>query len=135
IRDLLWETDFKPCITEQGFEKTSLVRLGHFRALLEPLRSGNHLNPAYAKRLGRALLGRSIPLSRGKRMRVLFVAHEGTMMRVTGPNGLVVNAEVTHDSGINHKIGAPAVHGDQDVRGTPVRQILMGLGPYLLNHD
>jgi hypothetical protein len=135
IQDLCAISGFTPNITQQGFEKVRLHHLSDFQQQLAALRTGRHLDPAQAKQLGRALLGRRIPLNHGKSLRVLFVANEGTMMRVTGPNGLIVNAEDRADSGMNHKIGAPAVHGDQDVRGTPVRQMLMGLGPWLLNHE
>lgn len=135
IHDLCTNTGPSPRIDLQGFEKVRISHLAKLQNLLAPLRTLNHLTPAYAKQLDRALLGRKIALQQGKSLRVVFVASEGTMMRVTGPNGLVVNAADTKDSGMNHKIGAPAVHGDQDVRGTPVRQILKGLGPFLLNHE
>lgn len=135
IQDLCANSGFAPRIDVQGFEKTRIAHLKKFQDLLASLRHLNHLTPHYAKQLDRALLGQMIPLNHGKRLRVVFVAGEGTMMRITGPNGMIVNAGDSDDVGMNHKIGAPAVHGDQDVRGTPVRQMLKGFGPLLFNHE
>ena len=54
-------------------------------------------------------------------------------MRRGGPNGLKVdpNRSMTE---MNHHDVALAIHGDQDVRGTPLRQIMRGFAPTMFNH-
>ena len=54
-------------------------------------------------------------------------------MRVVGPNGHVVDSDraVTKTSG---HAAATSVHADQDVLGTPLRQILRGAAPTLFRN-
>ena len=53
-------------------------------------------------------------------------------MRQGGPNGLKLGHEMSEMNG--HEV-ASAVHGDQDVFGTPLRQIMRGRAPMLLRHQ
>jgi hypothetical protein len=65
---------------------------------------------------------------------VLYVAPEGFIVRRGGPNGLRVTASATA-KGSNGHDAAVSVHADQDVLGTPVRQIMRGLAPWMFRHD
>ena len=55
-------------------------------------------------------------------------------MRKGGPNGLKVDPE--HEmTGMNHHDVALAIHGDQDVRGTPLKQMMRGFAPWTFRHQ
>lgn len=55
-------------------------------------------------------------------------------MRRAGPNGLKVFPEETMTE-MNGHDGAMAIHGDQDVYGTPLKQMMKGVAPYLFRHQ
>lgn len=134
LRDFTPDDTQKPNIETYGFETIDLSGLPKLQTLLQKIRSANLLTHPDIKNIRRALYGRSFKLANGKTLRILFIANEGTIMRTVGPNGLIINQSKILTE-INHKIGAPAVHADQDVRGTPVKQILKGAGPLLLRHE
>lgn len=123
----------RPTLSEVGFDTIDLSRLNRLERLLARVRAADALTPEDAAAIRRALLFRSFRLSDGKRMRILFVASEGTILRKSGPNGMKVDPgeKLTPTSGHD---AATAVHGDQDVRGTPLRQLLGGAAPWLFQH-
>ncbi|MDZ7785089.1 MAG: hypothetical protein U5K56_19795 [Halioglobus sp.] len=115
-----------------GFEAIDLSRHAELQQLLADVRAAAEITPEKAKRLRRLLTGRVFPLSSGKCLKFLNIAPEGLIMRQSGPNGLKLGADM---SGMNGHEAAAAVHGDQDVFGTPLRQIMRGHAPRLFRHQ
>lgn len=117
-----------------GFDAVDIAGLSSLQRVLARVHGSGTLTDADSLALRRSLMGRSVRLADGKRLRFLYVAPEGIIMRRAGPNGVPVEASAprTRTSGHNAAI---SVHSDQDVRGTPIRQILRGAGPWLFNHD
>jgi len=115
-----------------GFEAIDLSRHAELQQLLAGIRAAAEITPEKAKRLRRLLTGRVFPLSSGKCLKFVNIAPEGLIMRQSGPNGLKLGADM---SGMNGHEAAAAVHGDQDVFGTPLRQIMRGHAPRLFRHQ
>lgn len=126
-RGPLWGLD------RAGFDQVNLTGRPALSQLLEGVARSNRFTPEDASRLRRMLLGRSFPLRSGGRFRLLFLAGEGTILRKAGPNGARFDPEepVTGTSGHD---AASAVHTDQDVLGTPLKQWLRGLAPRVFHH-
>ncbi len=117
-----------------GFDTIDLSGNTALQARLEQVRQAGKLNEADIKAIRHHLLGKAFTLTTGKRLRLLYIAPEGFIIRKAGPNGLIVDPdeEMTEMNGHD---GALAVHGDQDVFGTPVKQILKGFAPMLFRHN
>lgn len=130
--DLSRRTDFVPELREHGFAHADLSPLRGLQAACERVRVAGRLDEATAAEIRRRLLGRSLTLSGGARLRPLHIAREGFFMRRAGPNGMRLT-DVTRQ-GMNDHDAAMAVHADQDVDGTPLRQLLRGLAPRLFHH-
>jgi hypothetical protein len=134
LHDLAAPDALIPSLDTTGFDTVDLSGLDALQALLQEIRAANCITDEQITRVRRALLGKTFRLSNGKKLRILFIAGEGTILRRAGPNGLKVNPEEPMNEN-NSQDGAQAVHGDQDVRGTPVRQILRGTGPLIFRHE
>jgi hypothetical protein len=126
--------EFRPDLREHGFSHVDLSRMHALQAALERVRAAAHLGDADAAEIRRRLLGRALPLPDGARLWLLFIARDGFFMRRAGPNGLPLYP-AAHQLGRNGHDAARTVHADQDVDGTPVRQILRGAAPWLFHHD
>jgi len=121
--------DFRPDLREHGFAHADLSRLPALHAALARVRAAGRIDATDIRDIRRRLVGRSLPLSGGASMRLLYVAADGLFMRRAGPNGLrMPGVGAVHDA-------AREVHADQDVEGTPLRQILRGAAPWLFHHD
>jgi hypothetical protein len=123
-----------PDIATHGFGHVDLSAVPGLAPIFERARAAGRIEEDDARALRRGLKGATLPLSRGRRLRLLFVAPEGLIMRRGGPNGLRVTASATA-RGQNDHDAAVSVHADQDVRGTPVKQLLRGAGPWLFRHS
>lgn len=123
-----------PRLDREGFEAVELGADARLTTLLAAVAAASHLDEAQAQALRRLLRGRVIPLGDGRRLRVLFVASEGIIFRSSGPNGAVPRPGEPITARNGHQAAAQ-VHVDQDVRGTPLRQLLFGLAPRLFRHD
>lgn len=134
LRDLASPGCATPSLATTGFDTVNLSRLAGLQDILQTIRSANVITPEQIRQIRRALLFKSFRLSDGRQLRILFIAGEGTILRKAGPNGLKINPDEPITD-INGHDGAQAVHGDQDVHGTPLRQILFGMAPKLFNHD
>ena len=134
LRDLASPGCPTPSLATTGFDTISLAPLAALQDILQAIRKANVITPAQIRQIRRELLFKSFRLSDGRQLRILFIAGEGTILRKAGPNGLKVNPDepITDTNGHD---GAQAIHGDQDVHGTPLRQLLFGLAPKLFNHD
>lgn len=126
--------DVKPGLSTMGFDRVDISRLASLQRVLTRVRQAGTLSEADALEIRRRLMGRSVRLSDGKRLRFLYVAPEGIILRRAGPNNVAVDPDEPRTRTSGHD-AANSVHGDQDVRGTPVRQILRGAGPWIFRHD
>lgn len=133
VHDLAAEGAMVPSLDDAGFDTVDLSLDAPLQPELERIRRARELTADDARLLRRLLTFRSFPLGSGGRLRLLFVADEGIILRASGPNGIEVH-ENRGRTAISGHAAASAVHGDQDVRGTPVRQILRGAGPWLFRH-
>lgn len=124
----------RPGLAATGFDVVDIAGLASLQRTLARVRAACTMTEADAAEVRRGVMGRSVRLTNGAKLRFLFVAPEGIILRKAGPNGLPVEPyePMTRTSGHG---AASAVHGDQDVRGTPIRQILRGAGPWLFHHD
>lgn len=134
LRDLASPGCLAPSLATTGFDTVNLSQLAGLQETLQAIRNANHITREQIRQIRRELLFKSFRLSDGRRMRVLFIAGEGTILRKAGPNALKINPDepITDTNGHD---GAQAIHGDQDVHGTPLKQILFGLAPKLFNHE
>lgn len=133
VRDLCqpqWES---PTLQSAGFETLDLSGNSVLQNLLSKIRQAGELQAEDARALRRQLRGAIFHLHNGSRLKMLSIAPEGMIMRTGGPNGLQVEPDkpVTEMNG--HDV-ALAVHGDQDVRGTPLKQMMRGFAPLLFRH-
>ncbi|HQQ63740.1 MAG TPA: hypothetical protein PLF22_09220 [Pseudomonadales bacterium] len=134
VHDLAAADALLPSLGTTGFDTIDLSSLADLQSLLQGIGKANTITHEQIKRIHRLLLGKSFRLSNGKKLRILFVAGEGTILRKAGPNALKINVDEPITD-INGHDGAQAVHGDQDVRGTPVRQMLKGAAPWIFRHE
>lgn len=123
-----------PDLLTMGFESIDLAADERLQALFAKLRSKGEITREQAREVRRRLTGRVFPLSGGKCLKLLHVAAEGLIMRKGGPNGLKPNPDATMSEMNDHDV-AMAVHGDQDVFGTPLKQIMRGFAPRLFRHQ
>lgn len=123
---------FEPDLIEHGFATADLSRLSGLQVLLDRIRTSGRLGASEIDEIRRALTGRSLPLSGGRRMKLLFVSREGFLMRRAEPAGRPDDTEPLDPNGLDAAVN---VHADQDVRGTPLREMLRGAAPWLLHHE
>ena len=133
IRDIATPDAPSLDLAKTGFDTIALAHLTELQVILERVRRASFIATEDAAGIRRALLNRSFQLSNGKRLHLLFIAPEGLILRKAGPNGLKTSAEKMTD--MNGHGASQAVHSDQDVRGTPIRQIMRGAGPWLFRHE
>jgi hypothetical protein len=122
-----------PDLREHGFAHLDLSSRRPLQAALERVRVAGRLDAADAAEIRRHLLGRTFALPGGERLWLLFIAREGFFMRRAGPNGMALTRAPNPD--MNEHDAAVAVHADQDVEGTPLRQLLRGAAPWLFRHE
>lgn len=134
IRDCL-QTDAAPFdLAQSGFDTIDLAPLAGLQATLERVRQASRIEPEDAAAIREELKNQSFRLSDGRRLRLLFIAPEGLILRKAGPNGRKADP-LEQLTDMNGHEASQAVHSDQDVRGTPVRQLLRGFGPWLFRHE
>jgi hypothetical protein len=131
VRDWSAPDQPDPELLTMGFEAIDLSPLASLQSLLADLRAAGEISGEQARQLRRELTGRLFPLAGGKCLKLLNIAPEGLIMRKGGPNGLKLDEEMREMNG--HPV-AMAIHGDQDVRGTPLKQIMRGFAPWMFRH-
>jgi len=134
IRDWSAPGQLRPSLRAMGFEAIDLSGIAPLQALLAQIRAAGEITPDQGRQLRRYLRGRVFPLSEGKCLRLLYIATEGLILRTGGPNGLQVDPNARMSEMNGHDV-AVSVHGDQDVRGTPLKQIMHGWAPRLFRHQ
>ena len=118
---------------KMGFQSINLARSDAVQTLLAQIRQAGEISSEQARQLRRLLSGSVYPLSKAICLKMLHVAPEGLIMRKGGPNGLKVDPEIEMGE-MNGHDAALAVHGDQDVRGTPLKQMMRGFAPWMFRH-
>jgi hypothetical protein len=119
--------DEAPRFLEAGFEAVRLPRRPGLTSLLGEIRDAGEAGDEQVTRLRSLLTGAAIELADGSRLRVDHVADEGVIVRQAGPGGIEVDGAEHH--------GAINVHIDQDVLGTPLRQLFDGGAAEVFGHD
>lgn len=139
--------DLKPCkvrdwsaescaplnLETMGFDALDLSHIDTLQATLESIRSASHITKENASVIRRQMQGQSFKLSSGKQIKLLSIAPEGLVMRQAGPNGCKVSDEAMSE--MNGHDGALTVHADQDVHGTPLKQMMRGAAPWIFRHQ
>ena len=134
VRDLCAPGQPTPDLRRSGFETIDLTPLNALQSLLAEVKEAGEISEGQARQLRRHLRGSVFPLSGGKCLKMLHIAPEGLVMRKGGPNGLKVDPDLKMTE-MNHHDVALAVHGDQDVRGTPLKQMMRGYAPWMFRHQ
>lgn len=134
VRDCSAIGDFRPDIVEHGFGYIDLGGMDGLQAMLRRVADAGQVEQSDAVAIRSELRGKSFPLGDGTRMLVAYIAPEGFIMRTAGPNGRDMNPGASRQ-GMNNHVAATAVHVDQDVDGTPVKQILRRAAPWVFHHD
>lgn len=123
----------QPDLLAFGFEAVDLSSFHGLQDAFASARAGGRLDDADAATIRDELEGAVLPLAGGRTLHVLHLAGEGFIMRTGGPNGIAVGDGSS--SGANGHGVATSVHGDQDVFGTPLTQLMDGRAPSLFRHD
>ena len=101
--------------------------------MLAEIRGAGRIDDEQAATIRSSLDGAVLEAQGAGRMKVMYLAEEGLIMRTAGPNGLSVVGP--RSQGMNDHGGATSVHADQDVYGTPMAQLLDGRAPPTFVHD
>ena len=120
-------------LLEAGFDTVDLAPFADLQRVLERIDAAGSLIEADAAAVQAALEGAVLRCASGLTLTVLYVADEGQFMRTAGPNRMSMVPSLP--TGKNGHGPADAVHADQDVFGTPIRQLMGGDGPTLFRHD
>ena len=123
----------EPGLEAAGFETVDLSQDAALQSVLAAIRAADFLSPEDGTRLRECLNGSHIPVAGGQKLRVEHVADDGMILRRGGPNFLDVNPDGM--VGANGHGTARGVHGDQDVFGTPLEQMMKGGAPQLFRHQ
>jgi len=125
---------FRPGLLEHGFESVDLSGVDGLLPLLERIRDAGEVRPEDAREVRRRLAGLSFPLGDGSLVRFVSIAPEGFIMRRAGPAGMAMSPPEAMTP-MNGHDAARTVHADQDILGTPLRQLMRGAAPWLFRHD
>jgi hypothetical protein len=123
----------EPGLEQAGFETIDLSCNAPLQQALGTIRDEDRVSDAAAHALRQSLNGARFRLANGKGLRVEHVADEGLIQRRAGPNGLEVNPGGM--DGANGHDAARRIHADQDVFGTPLKQMMKGAAPQLFRHQ
>lgn len=123
-----------PDLLRHGFAHADLSGRAGLQSALERVRIAGRLEAADVATIGRHITGSRLRLGDGRALWLLYLAREGFFMRRAGPNGMALQRQ-PGPWGINDHDASVAVHADQDIDGTPLRQILRGTAPWLFRHD
>ena len=134
IRDWSEDPDFRPDLLRHGFDCVDLSAREGLLAALKRVRDAGHVLPGDAREIRDRLADAWLRLGDGSRIRLLHIAAEGFIMRRAGPNRMPLGPPASRSKTNDHD-AAKAVHADQDVLGTPLRQLLRGAAPWIFRHE
>lgn len=116
-----------------GFDTVDLTPFAALQSVLGRVDEAGNMNDSDAEAVQAALEGAVLQCRSGLTLTVLYVADEGQFIRTAGPNRM--SMVPPRSIGRNDHGPATSVHGDQDVFGTPIRQLMGGEAPTLFRHD
>ncbi|MBK6439567.1 MAG: hypothetical protein IPF88_13485 [Candidatus Microthrix sp.] len=116
-----------------GFDTVDLTPFAALQSVLGRVDEAGNMNDSDAEAVQAALEGAVLQCRSGLTLTVLYVADEGQFIRTAGPNRM--SMVPPRSIGRNDHGPATSVHGDQDVFGTPIRQLMDGEAPTLFRHD
>lgn len=131
--DLLQTTGSDVDLFGAGFDTVDLAPLAELQSVFARVRDAQSITDGDAVAIRAALDGAALQCSSGVTLNVLHIADEGMFMRTAGPNRMALVPD--HSNGMNDHGPATSVHADQDVFGTPMRQLMEGRAPTLFRHD
>ena len=120
-------------LVNAGFDTVDLTPFAHLQSVLARVDEAGNMNDSDAEAVQAALEGAVLHCRSGLTLTVLYVADEGQFIRTAGPNRM--SMVPPRSIGRNDHGPATSVHGDQDVFGTPIRQLMDGEAPTLFHHD
>ena len=123
----------QPRLEQAGFETIDISGNAELQQVLAGIRDADRVSDDSAQALRGSLTGTQLSLAGDVKLRVEFVSDQGLIMRRAGPAGLDVNPDGMQ--GANGHGAAMRVHGDQDVFGTPLKQLMNGDAPQLFRHQ
>lgn len=132
IRDLAALPGHQPSLDEAGFAVAELPDRRGLHDTLRAVLAEQRLSPEHATAIRHSIGRARVRLGDGTQLLILHVAAEGLLFRSVGPAGLDVHGGAEGDVPF---AGAVNVHADQDVLGTPLRQLMRGHAPRILRHD
>lgn len=131
--DMVQDHSVRPDVFTFGFDRVDLSEHDDLQAACSEIARTGSISEPIASAIRAALDGAVLRSSSGRRLRVMFVAAEGLILRTGGPNRMAFSAP--NSKGMNGHGPAVAVHADQDVHGTPLVQLMDGRAPELFRHD
>jgi len=123
----------EPGLEQAGFETIDLSGNAALQRALATVRDEDRVSNETADALRASLNGARFRLTNGKSLRIEHVAAEGLIQRRAGPNRIDVNPGGM--DGSNGHGAARTVHADQDVFGTPLKQMMNGAAPGMFRHQ
>ncbi len=132
LRDLSDPGIDEPGLEEAGFETVDMSGNHALQAALSQVRQADELTDETIASIRSSLDGVIVRLQSGASLRFDYLVDDGMFHRRSGPNGLDVNPGGM--DGANGHGGAEMVHGDQDVYGTPLHQLMSGAAPESFRH-
>jgi hypothetical protein len=132
-------SDFRSCVLNDCADPQTpepaidLSRNAPLQKALATIRDEGRISDASAEALRAGLNGARFRLTNGAKLRIEHIADEGLIQRRAGPNGLEVNPGGM--DGANGHDAARRIHADQDVFGTPLKQMMKGAAPQLFRHQ
>ena len=131
--DLLQSPSSDVDLLGAGFDTVDLAPLTELQSVFSRVREAQTITDTDAAAIRAALDGAVLQCASGVTLTVLHIADEGMFMRTAGPNRMALVPD--HSNGMNDHGPATSVHADQDVFGTPMRQLMEGRAPTLFRHD
>lgn len=122
----------EPGLDAAGFETIDLTTNAALQAALDEVDRRGALTDDTAAEIRAGLTGMEVTLTDGTRLRIELVTDDGLFHRRSGPAW--ADANPGGIDGANGHGGAKRVHGDQDVYGTPLRQLMHGAAPDTFRH-
>lgn len=132
LTDLADPATVEPGLEAAGFETIDLSANDALQRALADVRRHDRLTDETQAAIRTALTGMPVRLTSGTALRIDHVVDDGLFHRRSGPGWVDVNPAGI--DGANGHGGAQHVHGDQDVYGTPLRQLMHGAAPDTFRH-
>jgi len=131
--DMCRDDTVRPDLLRFGFDTVDLGGLDTLQQAFGRVRGAGRIDDEDASTIRSSLDGANLRCAGGEELTVMYIAEEGFVMRMSGPNGLSVVGP--RPAGMNDHGVATSIHADQDVHGTPLAQLMDGRAPSLFRHE